>query len=184
LGNDRIIAGPGNDYIDGGRGFDTEYYTGVRSDYFILANPNGSWTVTDNRPGSPDGSDTLVSVEQLTFSNGVPNLFVPGPSITIGTAAPIPQDFNDDGTSDVILQSGGNVVDWIMTDGHYQSGNVISNGATGFTVVGTGDVNGDGTSDVLLQSGGNVVDWIMTDGRYQSGNVVSNGATGFTVVGT
>jgi hypothetical protein len=36
----------------------------------------------------------------------------------------------------VLLQSGDNVVDWIMTDGRYQSGNVVSNGATGFTVVG------------------------------------------------
>ena len=68
-----------------------------------------------------------------------------------------------------------------MKNGQYQSGNVITTGATGFTVVGTGDYNGDGTSDVLLQNGGTVVDWIMKNGQYSSGNVVTTGATGFTV---
>ena len=47
-----------------------------------------------------------------------------------------PGDFNADGTADVLLQSGGTVVDWIMKNGQYQSGNVLTTGATGFTVVG------------------------------------------------
>jgi uncharacterized protein YukJ len=93
-------------------------------------------------------------------------------------------DFNADGTSDVLLQNGGTVVDWIMANGTYQNGNVITNGASGYTIVGTGDFNADGTSDVLLQSGGTVVDWIMKNGVYQNGNVITNGASGYKVVGT
>jgi hypothetical protein len=70
-----------------------------------------------------------------------------------------------------------------MANGAYQNGNVITNGAAGYIIVGTGDFNGDGTSDVLLQNGGTVVDWIMQNGVYQNGNVITNGAIGYKVVG-
>jgi uncharacterized protein YukJ len=69
-----------------------------------------------------------------------------------------------------------------MKNGAYQSGNVLTTAATGFTVVGTGDYNGDGTADVLLQSGGTVVDWIIKNGQYQTGNVLTTAATGFNVI--
>jgi hypothetical protein len=88
------------------------------------------------------------------------------------------------GTSDVLLQNGGTVVDWIMQNGRYSRGNVLTTGASGWSVVGTGDFTGSGTSDVLLQNGGTVVDWIMKDGQYQSGNVLTTGAAGWSVVGT
>jgi hypothetical protein len=91
------------------------------------------------------------------------------------------RDRQRDGTSDVLIQNGGTVVDWIMKNGAHRSGNLLTTGATGFTVVGTGDYTGDGASDVLLQSGGTVVDWIFKNGAYQSGNVVTTGATEFTV---
>jgi hypothetical protein len=71
-----------------------------------------------------------------------------------------------------------------MQNGKYVSGNALTTGAAGWTVVGTGDFNGDGTSDVLLQNGGTVVDWIMKNGAFQSGNVITNGAAGFQVVKT
>ena len=79
------------------------------------------------------------------------------------------------------LQNGGTVVDWIMQNGKYVSGNVISTNAAGFNVVGTGDYNGDGTSDILLQNGGTVVDWIMKDGQFASGNVLTTAASGWHV---
>jgi hypothetical protein len=110
---------------------------------------------------------------------------VPSPISTMNILnALIPSDFNGDGTSDVLLQSGGTVVDWIEKNGLYSTGNLLTTGATGFTVVGSGDFNGDGTADVLLQSGGTVVDWIIKNGQYQTGNVLTTAATGFTVVGT
>jgi hypothetical protein len=93
-------------------------------------------------------------------------------------------DVNNDGTSDAILQNGGTVVDWIMQNGLYSTGNVLTTGATGFSVVGSADFNGDGTADALLQNGGTVVDWILKNGQYQSGNVLTSAATGFSVVGT
>ena len=95
-----------------------------------------------------------------------------------------PSDFSGNGVSDVLLQNGGAVVDWLMQNGQYKSGNVLSTGASGWQVVGTGDFTGSGTSDVLLQNGGAVVDWLMQNGQYQSGNVLSTGASGWQVVGT
>lgn len=67
--DDRLIGGAGNDQIEGGVGTDTAIYAGNASQYTITKNGNGSWTVQDNRPGSPDGSDTLTGVELLRFRN-------------------------------------------------------------------------------------------------------------------
>ena len=93
-------------------------------------------------------------------------------------------DFNGDGTSDVILQSGGTVVDWIEKNGLYSTGNLLTTGATGFTVVGSGDFNGDGSADALLQNGRDCRRLIIKNGQYQTEMSSTTAATGFTVVGT
>jgi ELWxxDGT repeat protein len=122
-------------------------------------------------------SDAGVSGANTTFGLSPSDLTILGKTTTL-------EDFTGNGVSDVLLQNGGTVVDWIMANGAYQNGNVITNGASGYTIVGTGDFNADGTADVLLQNGGTVVDWIMKNGVYQNGNVITNGATGYKVVGT
>jgi hypothetical protein len=38
----------------------------------------------------------------------------------------------------ILLQNGGTVVDWIMQNGQYQSGNVITNGAAGWHIAAGG----------------------------------------------
>jgi hypothetical protein len=50
------------------------------------------------------------------------------------------------GTSDILLQNGGTVADWIMQNGQYESGNILTTAAAGWTVLGTGDFTGNGTS--------------------------------------
>ncbi len=70
-GNDRIIGGAGNDRIDGGSGTDTSVYSSYITDYAFSRNSLGELVVTDARPGSADGTDTLVNVEFLEFLNGV-----------------------------------------------------------------------------------------------------------------
>ncbi|MEW4459349.1 cadherin domain-containing protein [Roseibium algicola] len=69
-GNDTLEGGAGNDYIDGGSGTDTAIYSGNRSDYTVTENANGTYTVVDNRSGSPDGTDTVVGVENFRFADG------------------------------------------------------------------------------------------------------------------
>ena len=66
-GNDTILGDAGNDLIDGGAGADTAQYSGYASDYTITNNGNGTWSIVDNRDASPDGSDTLLNIERLSF---------------------------------------------------------------------------------------------------------------------
>ncbi|WP_280939903.1 MULTISPECIES: putative Ig domain-containing protein [Hyphomicrobiales] len=70
-GNDFISGGdfasPSN---PGGDVNDRVFYSGTRSDYSIARSGNGpSYTVTDLRAGSPDGSDFVVNVEYLHFTD-------------------------------------------------------------------------------------------------------------------
>jgi Ca2+-binding RTX toxin-like protein len=58
-----------NDTIDGGPGVDTVVYSGPSSAFTWAINGDGSWTVTDLRPGSPEGVDRLTNVESLRFSD-------------------------------------------------------------------------------------------------------------------
>lgn len=78
-GNDSIIGntidniltgGPGNDSLNGGLGNNTAKYSGGVANYLVTQNSDGSWTVTDQRSGSPDGTDTLQNIQTLLFSDG------------------------------------------------------------------------------------------------------------------
>ncbi len=69
-GDDVLAGGAGNDTITGGAGSDTAIYGGLRSEYTIAKNANGTLTVSDNRTGAvTDGVDMLKDVEKLQFSD-------------------------------------------------------------------------------------------------------------------
>jgi serralysin len=83
LGNDAdngLTGGAGNDTMDGGAGTDVARYSGASTSYSWSRNPDGSWTVSDTRPGGPDGVDMLRKIETLQFSER---------AVAIGTAANI-----------------------------------------------------------------------------------------------
>ena len=65
-GSDTITGGAGNDAINGGAGGDIAVFSGGVGNYGIDI---GLGTVTDNRSGSPDGTDTLTGVELLQFAD-------------------------------------------------------------------------------------------------------------------
>ena len=166
----------------------------------IAENPNESITLTGtavanstvtvwSTTGNNDGTATASSSGAWSFTTPVLNLGIYGYYATDTTPGGTSAESNAlsdqtvDTTSDILLQNGGGtVVDWIMNNGVYQSGNVVG-GAAGYNVVGTGDFTGNGVSDVLLQNGGTVVEWLMNNGVYQSGSVLAN-ASGYNVVGT
>jgi Domain of unknown function (DUF4347)/Calx-beta domain/RTX calcium-binding nonapeptide repeat (4 copies) len=72
-GNDSLTGGAGNDTISGGGGQgDYAVYDGNRSDYTITFNSSTSkYTIVDNRSGSPNGTDTVDTVENFQFADGV-----------------------------------------------------------------------------------------------------------------
>jgi serralysin len=93
-GNDTITGGCGNDTIIGGAGTDTAVYTGNRASYVVTYDASTqTYTISDQRPGSPDGTDTLSGVENFQFAdtnvaaasimpNHAPVLTVPSTNVT------------------------------------------------------------------------------------------------------
>jgi hypothetical protein len=69
-----LYGNSGNDGLDGGSGTDTVVYSGLASNYQLVHNANGTWTITDLRAGSPDGTDTLTNIEQVQFSDTLVSL--------------------------------------------------------------------------------------------------------------
>ena len=65
-GNDILVGGLGNDTLTGGAGIDTAVYSSALSNYTITKNTNG-FTVTDKT--GVDGTDTLVNIDRLHFSD-------------------------------------------------------------------------------------------------------------------
>jgi VCBS repeat-containing protein len=67
---DNLLTGRGgNDGLDGLGGVNTAGYSGASGDYSWVENANGTWTVVDLRPGSPDGTDTLANIQYLRFTD-------------------------------------------------------------------------------------------------------------------
>ncbi len=64
-GNDVLLGGGGNDFIDGGSGVDIAVFGGARSAYSVRNN------VTSMTVSGPEGSDQLLSVERLLFTDKV-----------------------------------------------------------------------------------------------------------------
>lgn len=86
-GDDLLVGGGGDDVIDGGRGTNIAVYTGDWADYLIETDPDtGITTITDTRPDSPDGTDTLTNIAWLRFADRVVQLSEPdpfGPALTL-----------------------------------------------------------------------------------------------------
>lgn len=76
-GDDTLVGGAGDDVLDGGSEADTAVYSGNLRDYLIVENIDGSFTISDTRSGSPDGSDTVRNVEFFAFADGVVSAGVP-----------------------------------------------------------------------------------------------------------
>ena len=69
-GNDTLTGGGGDDTLDGGMDDDTARYSGQRADYLITYDVTGQpFTISDLRPGAPDGVDTLTNVEHFAFAD-------------------------------------------------------------------------------------------------------------------
>ncbi|MDD5717276.1 MAG: Ig-like domain-containing protein, partial [Sulfuricurvum sp.] len=69
-GNDILSGGSGNDTIDGGADTDSVLFSGNRSDYTITYNASDkTYTIKDNREGSPEGTDSVKNIEKFVFAD-------------------------------------------------------------------------------------------------------------------
>ncbi|MET0336282.1 MAG: hypothetical protein ABW063_00825 [Caulobacter sp.] len=90
-GADILYGVGGNDRIDGGGGNDTVVYGAASTNYTWTQTANG-WTVVDTRVASPDGTDTLISIESLRFTDRTVSLTggganQPVPAVTTGISS-------------------------------------------------------------------------------------------------
>ena len=66
-GNDRLSGGAGNDTLDGGTGTDAAFYAVARAGNTVTRKADGTITVSG---GASVGTDTLISIERVEFSDG------------------------------------------------------------------------------------------------------------------
>ncbi len=71
MGADALSGLESNNTIEGGLDSDTALFGGRRSDYSIIKRAGGVLEVSDLRSGSPDGTDKLLSIENLKFSDAI-----------------------------------------------------------------------------------------------------------------
>jgi uncharacterized delta-60 repeat protein len=88
LGNDTLTGGPGNDTLIGGSGTDSAIYTGARGEYTLTDLGGGRYTVVDNvTSNGNDGTDSLIGIETLVFSDQTVSLGNSAPRVAASTHA-------------------------------------------------------------------------------------------------
>jgi len=103
IGNDSLFGGSGDDMLNGGAGDDTAIYNLQRSDYTIVENTNGSFSITDDV--GAEGIDTLTDIEFAQFSDIIIDLgaFVPDTNLSADD-----DSFTGTNGADIINGLGGN----------------------------------------------------------------------------
>ncbi|WP_156948992.1 FG-GAP-like repeat-containing protein [Bradyrhizobium sp. WSM1417] len=143
-GNDTITGGGGNDTIDGGSGTDTAVYSGNEANYAISYNSmTQTFTIVDQRSGSPDGTDTVTGVENFQFGDGTSTLSVTSfdpDNIFIA-------DFNGDQRADLLHLVGQTGFIALSTGSAFSAESPWGTGLTSSDV--RADANGDGKADLI-----------------------------------
>jgi hypothetical protein len=185
-GNDTITSGSGNDTINGGGGTNVVKFSGLSTTYTIIANADGSTTVT----GSGIGTDTLTNIQTLQFADTSLSLAAAAPPVSTATVTALPQrDFNADAKGDVLLTNSGcgSVQVWLMNGTTRQSASTLWGPGTYWTTILTGDFNADGKSDILWQntSTSAIQIWTMNGtSKAASATVAGAPGAGWTAVAT
>src|SRR5262249_23208330 len=145
-GDNTFTSTSENDTFLGLGGTDTVIYGGLHTQYEVEIGLTGTLRVIDLRPGSPDNTDTLSSIERLQFADGVFSTddlkfnvlgSMPGWKALSG-------DFNGDGTTDLLWNNGaaGVLGTWLIKDGHIAGTVALNHNMPGWTAL-VGDFNGD-----------------------------------------
>src|SRR3990167_6150528 len=159
-GDDRLVGLGGNDTLDGGGGNDIASYSASSAGYsFSLV--GGNFVIADTNTGNGDeGADTLIGVENASFTDGTISLVSSGENRVNTTTAGF-QGFH----AIAALSGGGFVVTWHAEDGsgfgvYAQRYNASGTALDGEFRVNTATASSQHTSSVAALSGGGfVVTW-------------------------
>ena len=167
--NDSLTGGGGDDFIDGGLGVDTAVFSGPRSSYSVTHFGGGV------RVSGPDGTDTLTTVELMSFSDGI-----------FSAQGQLPHnDFNGDDKSDILWRhDNGTPSIWHMNGPQIQSTADLPMVANDWKIADTGDFNGDGKVDILWRNdNGTPSIWQMNGNQIQSNTDLPKVGTEWHVAG-
>ncbi|TBW37605.1 hypothetical protein EYW49_10875 [Siculibacillus lacustris] len=129
LGNDTQKGGTGNDIPLGGAGRDTTVHDVAESAASWSRSADGSFTVL----AGTDGTDTLVDVEVLSFTDGTIRLPTGGQRMGLLSEG---KDFDGDGKSDLLFRNtDGTLASWDLSGTSLIGGGTIGNPGTGWAVV-------------------------------------------------
>ncbi len=137
-GNDTITGGGGNDTIIGGSGTDTAVYSGSQGSYAISYNASTqTFTLIDQRSGSPDGTDTVTGAEYFQFAG-----------VAVAGSSFLPSTIETFGSTSLVLSGGNYHLNSISTGTgpvlKYQGNPVIAADWGSWSVVGAEQVSGGG----------------------------------------
>lgn len=170
--NDTVRGNGGNDRLDGKGGVDTAIYSGPRSAYSVVKNANGSYTVTDLRAGSPDGTDTLLNFEYARFGST---------RMTLAAATPAGKVMMGDDGANVLIGAGGpdRLFGRAGNDRlEGRGGNDILNGGAGRDVMRGGAGNDtyyvDHVRDVVVEFTNQGIDRVLSTASYRLSAHVEN----------
>ena len=139
-GDDGLVGGRGADLLEGGSGVDAAGYSGVQSNYQVTFNFDGSVQVAHTSGSRADGTDTLIDVELLQFSNG-------------GRDLRVQQNLTGNNGDEEII---GQMADDTLSG---QGGNDTIGGGGGNDSINAGDgndlVHGGSGNDTIIGGGGN-----------------------------
>ncbi|WP_456389596.1 CARDB domain-containing protein [Profundibacter sp.] len=199
-GRDTLTGGEGDDSLVGGAGDDTAVFSGVRAQYSITTNANGTATVRHSGGSRADGTDALNSIEFVRFSDTTVTLEFNGAALLSGTLGDdilIGTTANDillglagvdmlfGGAGDDVLE-GGSGRDRL--DGGYgndtasyaNSSAFVSVYLTGIETIHHGDAQGDTLIDIENITGSDYGDFIS--GNYAD-NILRGGGGNDTLRG-
>jgi hypothetical protein len=142
-GNDTFVGTKGNDTIDGAGGTDIAVFSGNFAAYTLTNLAHGV------QVAGPDGTDTLLNVEQFQFNDQTVNASTPTPDP--GSALVQTSDFNGDGFSDILFRNN-STGDTGYTDIHNNAFHSLGGSPVAWSVVGSADYNGDTFSDILFRN--------------------------------
>jgi len=172
-GNDTIYGLAGNDIIDGGSGSDTIGFAGRRTDFTIIENADGSFSVIDNNAGDGlnEGRDTIRGAEFLRFDGSADIVALttapppPEPTPSAGDPPPpgdpAPAAVATMGDDKITLPDGGESIDALAGNDTVigGAGNDIARGGLGndsiFGEFGDDVLFGDDGLDLLFGGEGN-----------------------------
>ena len=122
--------------------------------------PNGTFAKLEiDTDGVTNGANwvTIAQLDNLKVGEAV-NVVLDGSlpvgtNVTVASAGPVRNDFNDDGDSDLLFQNtNGTPQIWLMNGTGVVSQNTLAAVPASWKVIGSGDFNGDGHADIIWQN--------------------------------